>query len=211
MSAANSCRSALLGLLAALPLVAPAQGISTRLPISLDADSSELDRRNNVLVFRGLRITQGTIGIEADRGETLIGGDGSLEFRDSVWRFDGRVQIDVDTTSIRCDQAELTFKDHQLSRAVVSGDPARFSDRRSEDGAITTGQAGRFEYDLPAGTVKFSDDARISEGENTITGDLLLYDLNRQIVTARGGDETGKVSLTIVPEEGAAPDREETP
>lgn len=212
MSVASSCRSALLGLLLALPLAGLPQGISTRLPISLDADSSELDRRNNLLVFHGLRITQGTIGIEADRGETLIGGDGSLEFRDSVWKFQGDVQIDVDTTSIRSDTAELTFKDHQLSRAVVSGDPARFRNRRPEDGAVTTGQAGRFEYDLPAGMITFSDNARISEGENSIAGDLLLYDLKRQVVTAKGsGDDDGKVSLTIVPDEVVPPEGEESP
>lgn len=202
MSAANSCRNALLCLLLALPLAGHGQGISTRLPISLDADSSELDRRNNLLVFHGLRISQGTIGIVAERGQTLLGGDGSLEFRDSVWRFEGNVQIDVDTTNIRAESAELTFKDHELSRAVVSGSPARFRNTRPEDDVVTTGQAGRFEYDLPAGMITFSGDARINEGSNSISGDLLVYDLNKQVVTARGGEGADrKVSLTIVPEE----------
>lgn len=214
MSAANSCRNVLVCLLLALPFTGHAQSISTRLPISLDADSSELDRRNNLLVFRGLRITQGTIGIEAEHGQTLLGGDGTLEFRDSIWRFEGNVRIDVDNSTIRADSAELTFKDHRLSRAVVSGDPARFRNVRPQENAVTTGRAGRFEYDLPAGRITFSDNARIVEGSNSIAGDLLVYDLNQQVVTARGGSEQdGRVSLTIVPEEVEAKrtDDEETP
>ncbi len=226
MSAANSCPDARRPLrrpgsrtgLATAPVLAAAavllaaplycggqtlrDGINSRLPISLDADSSEFDRRNNLMLFRGLRITQGTIGIEADRGQTLFGGDSSPDFRDSVWRFEGAVRIDVGTTHILCDSAELTFRDHRLSTAVAAGDPARFRDYRPEEGTTTTGQAGRFEYDLTAGRVTFSGDARISEGSNTIAGDLLVYDVNEQVVTARGRDgEDSKVSLTIVPEE----------
>ncbi|HZX24090.1 MAG TPA: lipopolysaccharide transport periplasmic protein LptA [Woeseiaceae bacterium] len=226
MSAANSCpdagriarRRGLNKRLATAPLLAAAavllaaplvtsgqslrEGIDSRLPISLDADSSEFDRRNNLMIFRGLRITQGTIGIEADRGQTLFGGDSSPDFRDSVWRFEGDVKIDVDTTNILCDSAELTFRDHRLSSAVATGDPARFRDYRPEEGTVTTGRAGRFEYDVTAGRVTLTGDARISEGSNTIAGDLLVYDLNQQVVTARGGEgEDGKVSLTIVPEE----------
>jgi lipopolysaccharide transport protein LptA len=178
------------------------EDIGGRLPISLDADSSKFDRRNNLMIFRGLRITQGAIGIEAERGQTLFGGDTSPDFRDSIWRFEGDVRIDVETTNILCDTAELTFRDHRLVSAVATGDPARFRDTRPREGTLTTGKAARFEYDLTAGRITFSGDARISEGSNTITGDRLVYDLQEQVVTARGREgEDGKVSLTIVPEE----------
>ncbi len=218
MSAANSCPSTrrrrpaapAATLAAALVLAGPAavlgqglgEDIGGRLPISLDADSSEFDRRNNLMIFRGLRITQGAIGIEAERGQTLFGGDTSPDFRDSIWRFESDVRIDVETTNILCETAELTFRDHRLASAVATGDPARFRDTRPGEGTLTTGKAARFEYDLTAGRITFSGDARISEGSNTITGDLLVYDLEDQVVTARGREgEDGKVSLTIVPEE----------
>jgi lipopolysaccharide export system protein LptA len=199
------------------PLISSGQGlgerISTRLPISLDADSSEFDRRNNLMIFRGLRITQGTIGIEAERGQTLFGGDSRPDFRDSIWRFEGNVRIDVDTTNIRCDGAELTFRDHRLSSAVATGEPAKFRDTRPLEGTVTNGEAKRFEYDLTTGRITFTGDARISEGSNTIAGELLVYDLNEQVVTAQGGEgQDGKVSLTIVPEEvEARQDDDESP
>jgi lipopolysaccharide export system protein LptA len=43
-----------------------AQTGDPRLPISLDADSTDYDGKSSMLMFRGLRLTQGSIGIEAD-------------------------------------------------------------------------------------------------------------------------------------------------
>ena len=86
----DTCRRAC-ALTAALLLtgwsaVAPAQDrtpplpeIQTDMPITIDADSSEFDYETSRLVFRGLRVDQGTLGIEADLGET-----DKLDFTDGV-------------------------------------------------------------------------------------------------------------------------------
>ena len=74
-----------------LPVAAAAQITDLRLPISLDADSTAYDGKNSMLMFRGLRLTQGTIGIEADEGRAS-----NLDFEDSVWQFSGSVVIDVE-------------------------------------------------------------------------------------------------------------------
>ena len=55
-----------------LALFAPdllaAQNDDLKLSISLNADSSEYDGKGAIVAFRGLRLTQGSIGIEADDG-----------------------------------------------------------------------------------------------------------------------------------------------
>ena len=66
-------RSAAALLLAGSLLVLPASGLvaqddDLRLPVSLDADSTAYDGKSSMLMFRGLRLTQGNIGIEADEG-----------------------------------------------------------------------------------------------------------------------------------------------
>ena len=68
---------------------AGAQLTDLRLPISLDADSTDYDGKNSMLMFRGLRLTQGNIGIEADEGRAS-----NLDFENSVWQFIGNVVID---------------------------------------------------------------------------------------------------------------------
>lgn len=189
-------------LLLAAALPAGAQVLDAQLPISLDADRSELDLRANRVVFRGLRITQGTVGIEADRGETRFDGGNKLDFDDSTWQFEGNVRIEVDTARIESDSAELRFTDHRLARARVQGAPARFRDSQGPQGNPIEGEAGRFEYDLGAAEIRFEENARIREGGNEITGSLLLYDIADQKVLARGDDGArDRVTLTVIPPE----------
>ena len=91
-----------LTLLLLLPGIAAAQITDVRLPISLDAISTDYDGKNSMLTFRGLRLTQGNIGIEADEGRAS-----KLDFQDSVWHFSGNVIIDVENGHIECASADL--------------------------------------------------------------------------------------------------------
>src|SRR5210317_2134292 len=108
-----------------LPAAAAAQITDLRLPISLDADSTAYDGKRSMLMFRGLRMTQGTIGIEADEGRAS-----NLDFADSVWQFSGNVVIDVENGHIECETADLQFTDHQLTQATIAGTPATFELKR---------------------------------------------------------------------------------
>jgi len=74
-----------------------------RLPISLDADSSEYDGKSTMVVFRGLRLTQGSMGIEADDGRA-----NKLDFEDSVWQLSGNVIIDVSSSMSKTDILSAT-------------------------------------------------------------------------------------------------------
>ena len=67
------------------PVLTPAD---PTLPIELDAAFSELDRRNNRLIFRQLNITQGSLTIQADEATA-----DPADFENSVWIFLGNVHI----------------------------------------------------------------------------------------------------------------------
>jgi lipopolysaccharide export system protein LptA len=181
-------------LLAALPAAgqAPELAEQTRLPIDLNAGSSEFDRRNNRLVFRSLTITQGTLNIRADSAEAT-----RLDFDNSRWMFQGNVVIDNQGARIWCDRAELTFAGHQLRRALLTGEPARFEQQRPPD-QRTEGHAGAMEYDVDAGVIRLTSNARISDGANEVSGERISYDLRREYVIADAGD-AGQVRMKIKP------------
>lgn len=182
-----------------LPAVAAAQITDLRLPISLDADSTAYDGKSSMLMFRGLRMTQGTIGIEADEGRAS-----NLDFEDSVWRFSGNVVIDVENGHIECDTADLRFTDHQLTLATIAGSPATFELTRPGSEETTYAEAGKLRYDLLAGTIEFSDDAVITEGGNKIASNYLVYNIVEQRINAQGSPEgDGKVRITYTPREDA--------
>jgi len=204
-TAVNSMIARVLGLLLLLPALALAQGNDLRLPISLDADSTDYDGKSSMLMFRGLRLSQGTTNIEAD-----IGRASKLDFKDSVWLFSGNVVIDVDAGHIECESAELSFTDTRLRLAAIQGTPATFELRRPGSDEVTFAQAGQLDYDLDAGIVEFSDEAVITEGGNQISSNFLVYNIKEQRINAQSaGDGDEKVKITVTP--GAATDAVEDP
>ena len=195
-----------LALLLLLPALAFGQGSDLRLPISLDADSTDYDGKSSMLMFRGLRLSQGSTNIEAD-----IGRASKLDFKDSVWHFSGNVIIDVDAGHIECESAALSFTDTQLRLATIKGSPATFELRRPDSDDITYAQAGNLKYDLVAGVVEFSDEAIITEQGNQISSSFLVYNIKEQRINAQSSaDGEEKVRITVIPEAAATSDNEET-
>ena len=187
-------RNCLLVLLV-MPALALAQGADLRLPISLDADSTDYDGKSSMLMFRGLRLSQGNIGVEADEGRAS-----KLDFQDSVWQFVGNVVIDVDDGHIECDSADLQFTDHKLRLASIQGSPATFRLKRPGSDDVTYAEAGMLEYDLETGVVEFSGQATITEGGNQISSNFLVYNIREQRINASsGGDGDPKVRITYTP------------
>jgi lipopolysaccharide transport protein LptA len=191
-------------LLFLLPGLAAAQASDLRLPISLDADSTNYDGKSSMLVFMGLRLSQGSIGIEADEGRAS-----KLDFQDSVWRFTGNVVIDVDNGHIECASADLKFADHKLILATIHGAPATFEMNRPDSDDLTRGEAERLEYNLDSRIIEFSGNAKFSENGNQIASSFIAYNIAEQRINAESsGEGDDKVKITFTPQESNA---DETP
>lgn len=189
-----------------LPGLSAAQSDDLRLPISLDADSSEYDGKSNMIVFEGLRLTQGSIGIEADEGRAS-----KLDFEESVWQLSGNVIIDVENGHIECDSADLTFSEYKLLLATITGSPATFEMQRPTSTEPTYAEAGRLEYDLATGTIEFSEQAMITENGNQISSSYLVYNIKERLINAQsGGDGEPKVRIVYTPKEAVDADAEGT-
>ena len=100
-----------------------------RLPISLDADSTDYDGKTSMLMFSGLRLSQGNIGVQADTGRAT-----RLDFEDSTWHFDGNVVI-VDAMSGEELQV-LPAGVESVSELDFSPDGTRLAAAVTESGAL---------------------------------------------------------------------------
>lgn len=166
-----------------------------RLPISLDADSTDYDGKSSMLMFKNLRLTQGNIGVEADEGRAT-----KLDFDDSDWHFSGNVIIDTENGHIECDTADLHFANHQLQIATITGAPATFEMKRPESEETTYAQAGKVKYNFEIGMVEFSDNATITEGGNQISSNYLVYNIAEQRINAQSAGTDGeRVKITYTP------------
>ncbi len=172
-----------------------AQSSDLRLPITLQADSTNYDGKSSMMMFQGLRLIQGSTNIEADEGRAS-----KIDFEDAVWHFTGNVIIDVDAGHIESDSAELRFTDTQLRLAIIEGSPATFELKRPGSTETTYAQAGRLKYDLDAGVVEFSDNAVITEGGNQISSSYLMYNIVEQRINAQSSDDGVPVQITVIPE-----------
>ena len=174
----------------AVPRIAP---VNPDLPIDLDAAFSELDRRNNRLVFRELTIRQGALLIKADEATA-----DPADFDNSLWVFSGNVHIDNGGLKSTSDRAELRFRDNRLRKATLTGTPARFSQPGARGEAPTEGGGEVLEYDIDASTIQMLTNAFLNDGRNELAGSRIAYDLRREVVTA-GGAEGGQVRMRITP------------
>ena len=158
------------------------------LPVSLDAASSEIDAKTNALVFRNVVISQGNMRVQAEHAHAT-----GLNFANSRWNFDGNVRIDAEQHgNLRSDQAVVEFKDNHIARAIITGKPAEFEQKRANSDAVARGHADEILYDLNDGTVKLTDDAWLSDGQNEISGPLIVYNIREQHI---GGDQGVHISI----------------
>ncbi len=184
---------AVIALLAAAPVSAQAPDL--RLPVIVDAESTDYDGRTSMTMFTGLRLTQGNIGIVADLAQT-----NRMDFDDSIWQFSGNVAFDIEEGRVTCDSADLQFSEFQLQVATITGSPATFEFRRLDTDQITYAEANRLYYDVVAGTIEFSGDATITEGGNVIASETLVYNFREQRISASGNGED-RVTVTYTPPE----------
>lgn len=194
--------------LAFLPLIAAAQipDLDLRVPWDIDAESTSFDGKTSMLVFTGLRLSQGRIGIEADEGRAS-----NAEGEDGAWQFTGNVIIDIENGHIECDSAELTFVQYQLTKAIVIGSPATFKLQRPGSDEVTYAEAGKLSYDVDAGIIEFSEQATINEGGNQISSSLLVYNITEQRINAESsGTEDGRVRIIYTPTNGAGAETDGT-
>lgn len=213
---ARICRKSPAWLLAAaLPALASATAAAalpdfSGLPVSVDAASSEIDAKTNTLVFKNVTISQGTMRVSAEHARAT-----GLNFANSKWNFDGNVRIDAEQRgNLRSDQAVVEFKDNHIARATITGKPAEFEQKRAGSDQIARGHADEILYDVNDGTVRLTDEAWLSDGQNEISGPLLVYNIRDQQIQAVGatvasapdaphaGDQ--RVHISIAPHTGAS-------
>lgn len=190
--------------LALLSVVAAAQNtdLDLRLPMSIDADSTAYDGKTSTIIFSGLRLSQGHIGIQADEGRAQ-----RMELEDSSWRFSGNVVIDVENGHIESDSAILQFDEFELKVATVTGSPATFKLTRSGNDEDTYAEAGKLLYDVEKGVIEFSDAATITEGGNQISSNFLVYNIVEQRINADStGSADDRVRITYTPTNGDEPE-----
>jgi lipopolysaccharide transport protein LptA len=193
----------LVALLAPLALAnaAPATLARDRLaPILLDAQAVSIDLKTNSALFSKIRISQGGMSITADQGQASQQRSTDLYFQDNVWNFRGNVKITVEQGQLFSDDAQITFVNNVLSKAVVNGKPASFEQTVAKTGKLAKGHADSIDYDATKHLVRFLKNAYVSNGDHEMLGQSVKYDILAQKLIAEEAEQNSqRVHIIITP------------
>ncbi len=118
--------------------------------------------------------------VEADEARAT-----GLNFENSEWNLTGSVRIHVPDGRLNSGEATVTFRNNEISRAVIRGQPASFEQHLKEEQKLARGRASSIEYDVQAGTVRLTGNAWLTDGQNEIQGDTLIYDIGQQRIVGK--------------------------
>jgi lipopolysaccharide transport protein LptA len=170
----------------------------TQAPIDMTASSFEA-RKNNTISVRKVHIVQGNMTLTADQGE-VSGSSVENSFDNSVWNFKGSVKVTMENGALNSDEAQVTFSNKVLSKAVVTGHPATFQQKIPKSDKTATGHADIIDYDVNKGLVRLTKDAYLNNGQIEARGESLKYDIVRQVSTADAGEQDSqRVHFVITP------------
>jgi lipopolysaccharide transport protein LptA len=190
--------------MATLLVAAAGSAVADPIPqnVTVQAQNYEMDLRSGKTIMRNVTVSQDDVSITADSAT----GTGQ-KFDDSRWEFAGNVRIRAEQRgSMHSDHAIVEFRNNRIARATIKGSPAEFEQKSTGSAETARGRAGEIVYEIGAGTVRFANDAWLSNGQNEISGPLLVYDIRLEKVqasTQAGGDQ--RVQITIVPKTEGEP------
>ncbi len=142
-----------------------------------------------------MKITQGGLEVTAQQASAT-----GLEFNNSEWRLQGDVVITVPGGKLQSGEARVMFRNNAIASASIKGTPAQFEQRLKERNQVARGRAAAIDYDVKAATVRLTGDAWLTDGNNEIRGNTLVYDIGRERVQANPSEQDpGGVKITINP------------
>jgi lipopolysaccharide transport protein LptA len=187
------------GLLGVNATAAPLAAACANPEIVVDAKPVEINYRDNSTLLRDVTIRQCDNRIEAAEARST----GGIAFENSRWTFSGNVRIDAGGGNLRSDKAVVEFRNNLISEAIITGEPAKFQQKRT-DGNTSSGSANTIAYEALGGRISLRENAWLSDGCNEITGQQLVYNIRAQRVEGQSRTSTtqtgdGRIRITIQP------------
>ena len=141
-------------------------------------DDSDLNEQQN-LYFEDVSLKKNDLNINSD-GASIT----DLNNETTVFTFLGNVEIISEIVTIKCDKAVLEFKDNELKNAKFTGELSSFQQFDNERELIASGAAEVFIYDHITNILKMETNARVNNGNNEVSGNLITYNLVKRNIIA---------------------------
>ena len=148
-----------------------------------------------------LAIPPGAFGLESDRQQALLlnadSTDGTLGDGKAVLR--GNVEIQQGTMLVKADQAEVEKIEGKVKEVLLTGNPVLLQQEIEQQGLVRA-TARTITYQVASGIVTLTGNADVDHPQYQISGEVLVYDMNKQHFQGTGGDSNGRIRIQLAPE-----------
>lgn len=150
---------------------------------------------------------------DANQPAFLDADDMEIDFTKGVRIYRGNVVFTQGSTRLNCDKLVTYLDDNQaLEEAICTGDPAHFKQRPQDQDEEVRASALEITLNQTNDQLILEDRARIEQGDSTITGNRVIYNLATKKARVTGGQsiqsdsgsgsqDSSRVRMVIQPRE----------
>lgn len=114
----------------------------------------------------------------------------------------GNVAITQGTLDVRAARAEITQRNGEPVRVMLTGTPVRLK-QQLDDGSPMSAVANSVDYDLKTEIVVLTGNVSLQQPRGTLSGQRVTYNMASGQVTS-GGQGNGRVKMRLMPKGGGA-------
>jgi lipopolysaccharide export system protein LptA len=159
------------------------------------------------LLFFAFSATAQAFSLTTDLPLTIQAGQASIDDNKGITVYRDNVEVRQGNMEMYADTLTLTYEEkdgeRELTLVTAEGSPARFNQTR-DDGIETKAKASRMEYYLQQNLLHLINNAEVLQGQDSFSGEYMVYDAKRNILTAKGGKEE-RVTVTLQPKKNKTP------
>lgn len=139
--------------------------------------------------------SQQPISIQSDRASQKVLSEGEkTEYFGSVLMTQGSLKISGE-------HIVIMSKDRKVQSIVATGKPVHFEQQSDPNKAPMKAEADNLNYRLKNETIILTENARLDQGGNIVSGKRIEYNIASEQIKASGGnDDSSRVKMILLPE-----------
>lgn len=160
-----------------------------------------ISRHVTGILFLAFGVITGAQAIDLDSSQPIqIESDSAIiDDTQGYSEYSGNVLIIQGSTRLEADHISVSTIDRVISQIVAEGKPARFKQQSSQDDT-TTGEANKITFTASDSVLVFNGAAKLSQTNNSFSGERIEYDIMQKAIRAQGDESTGtRVKIQYFP------------
>ena len=139
-------------------------------------------------IIAGMLFSSLAIALDSDKTApvTINADTTDIDFRTGKRVLTGNVDVSQGTLNIKADKIVLLYKGDKIDTATAYGKPVRFKQLPEGQKEMVHGEGKTLQLKQAKNLITLENNAKITQGTNTITGKIIYYNTQTSKMTVKG-------------------------